>query len=417
MVSKTFAINFYPKKPRNYIKGPVPIYMRITVDCKRAELSSKRVCDDLDKWNSSSGRMRGTKESVLILNAHLDALQNKVYDIYRTLLQGETEISADQIKNKLTGVAERPRMILEIFQHHNDEVKALIGRDFAPLTYKRYKTALEHTKEFILWKFHIHDMDILKLNYEFIHDFEFYLKSVRKCGHNTAIKYLSNFKKIVLLCVKNGWLLRDPFCGFNMGTKEVVRQILTQEELDKLAKKEFLTERLSITRDVFLFSCYTGLAYVDVFKLKRSDISLGIDKQKWIFAERQKTETPFHIPLLPVPLEILERYKDHPQCASENRALPVWSNQKLNEYLKEIADLCGIKKILTYHMARHTFATTITLNNGVPIETISKMLGHKNIKITQRYAKLLDRKISEDMQSLYKKLSIRRVDNAIRKAQ
>src|SRR5687768_10716197 len=263
MVSKTFAISFYLKKPKNYSKGPVPIYMRITVNCKRAELSTKRVCDDLEKWNSSSGRMTGAKESIRTLNAHLEALQNKVYDVYKTLLQGELEISAERIKNKLTGVVERPRMTLEIFQHHNDQVKALVGNEFALLTYKRYKTALEHTKEFIQWKFRISDIDITKLNYEFIHDFEFYLKSVRKCGHNTAIKCLSNFKKIALLCVKKGWLLRDPFCGFNMGTKEVVRQILTQEELDKIATKEFSTERLTITRDVFLFSCYTGLAYVD----------------------------------------------------------------------------------------------------------------------------------------------------------
>jgi integrase len=214
------------------------------------------------------------------------------------------------------------------------------------------------------------------------------------------MKYLSNLKKIVLLCVKKGWLLKDPFNGFKLATKEVARDVLTQAELDSIRQKEFASERIRITRDIFLFSCYTGLAYVDVHNLKRSDIQTGVDRQPWIVARRQKTETPFRIPLLAIPLEILDRYKDHPQCLNQDKVLPVWSNQKLNEYLKEIADVCGIQKRLTYHMARHTFATTVTLNNGVPIDTVSKMLGHKHLKITQHYAKTLERKISDDMKML-----------------
>jgi site-specific recombinase XerD len=285
---------------------------------------------------------------------------------------------------------------------------------YAPLTVKRYATTLEHTREFLQWKFNINDLDINKLNYELIEDFKFYLNSIRKCGHNTAIKYLTNFKKIVLQCVKRGWLQKDPFYGFSLATKEVVRQYLTQEEIDKIASKSFSTDRLTIARDVFLFSCYTGLAYVDVYNLKRSDINTGIDGQKWIFSCRQKTETPFHIPLLSVPLQILDRYKDHPKCVNEDKALPVWSNQKLNEYLKDIAALCGIKKRLTYHLARHTFATTITLNNGVPIETVSKMLGHKRIKITQHYAKILDIKVSQDMKALKSKIECNNSNNDLK---
>lgn len=404
MVSKTFGLGFYLKKRSNYEKGALPIYMRITVDGERAEVSTKRYCEDPTKWNSSSGRITGTKESVKTINAHLDILQNKVYAIHSQLLQQNESITSEIIKNKLLGISERPRMILEIFQQHNDQMKVLVGSQFAPLTFRRYQTTLDHTKEFLQWKFQVSDFDINKLNYEFISDFEFYLKSVRKCGHNTAIKYLTNFKKIVLLCVKKGWLAKDPFYGFTLSVKEVKRDILTQEELDQIFSKDFSVERLRIARDVFIFSCYTGLAYVDVYNLKRTDICNGIDSQKWIFAQRTKTETPFHIPLLAVPLQVLERYKNHPKCVNENRALPVWSNQKLNEYLKDIAALCGISKRLTYHMARHTFATTVTLNNGVPIETVSKLLGHKNLKITQHYAKILDRKISQDMQELRSKL-------------
>jgi site-specific recombinase XerD len=406
MVSKTFGVIFYLKKPKNYVKGAKHIYLRITIDGARTEISSKRVCEEPQKWNSHAGRMVGTKESVRALNSFLDSLQQKVFEAYQSLLHVDEIISPEKIKNKVLGITEKGRMLLEVFQQHNEQMNALVGQEYSILTARRYATTLQHTREFINWKFRLNDIEINKLNYEFISDYEFYLKSVRKCGHNSAIKYLSNFKKIVLQCVKKGWLPKDPFYGFNMATKEVIRDILTSEELERIRLKEFKTERLKVTRDIFLFSCYTGLAYVDIHSLSRSDIGIGVDGQKWIFSTRQKTETPFKIPLLPIPLEILNRYKDHPHCLNKGCLLPVWSNQKLNEYLKEIAELCGISKKLTYHMARHTFATTVTLNNGVPIETVSKMLGHQSIKITQRYAKILESKISEDMLELRQKLYI-----------
>lgn len=404
MLSKSFGLIFYLKKPRNFDKGALPIYLRITIDGIRTEISSKRVCEDPQKWNSHAGRVMGTKESTRALNSFLDSLQQKVFEAYQSLLQTNEIITPKKMKDKVLGISERGRMILEVFKQHNDQMDALVGREYSILTSRRYATTLQHTREFIGWKFGISDLEINKLNYEFISDFEFYLKSVRKCGHNSAVKYLSNFKKIVLQCVKKGWLPKDPFYGFSMATKEVIRDILTGEEMERIWKKVFETERLKVTRDIFLFSCYTGLAYVDVHRLRQSDIGIGVDGQKWIFSVRQKTETPFKIPLLPIPLEILRRYKDHPQCLNKGCLLPVWSNQKLNEYLKEIADVCEISKKLTYHMARHTFATTVTLNNGVPIDSVSKMLGHRNLKITQRYAKTLDKKISEDMIELRQKL-------------
>lgn len=178
------------------------------------------------------------------------------------------------------------------------------------------------------------------------------------------------------------------------------REALTAEELETMTGKNFATGRLAQVRDIFLFSCFTGLAYADLQKLKRSEISTGIDGGKWIFTKRQKTDTASRIPILPMAEEILVKYADHPQCKAKYKVLPILSNQKMNEYLKEIADCCWITKRLTFHIARHTFATTITLSNGVPIETVSKMLGHRNLKTTQHYAKILDRKVSQDMQAL-----------------
>jgi site-specific recombinase XerD len=180
-----------------------------------------------------------------------------------------------------------------------------------------------------------------------------------------------------------------------------------------MASKTFVSERLGLVRDIFLFSCYTGLAYIDVQKLRRSEIVKGHDGEQWIFTSRQKTDTPSRIPLMPYALSVIEKYKDHPQCELENRLLPILSNQKMNAYLKEIADLCGITKDLTFHIARHTFATTVTLLNGVPIESVSKMLGHTNIKTTQHYARILDLKVREDMGALRKKLQSHLPGNTI----
>mgnify|MGYP002128670122 CR=1 FL=1 len=187
--------------------------------------------------------------------------------------------------------------------------------------------------------------------------------------------------------------------------KEVIRDFLSESEIENMMNKKFVSERLELVRDIFIFSCFTGLAYVDVKQLSRNHLSFGIDGDKWIFKNRQKTDTSSKIPLLPIALEIINKYENHPACANENRLLPILSNQKMNAYLKEIADVCGINKELTFHIARHTFATTITLSNGVPIETVSKMLGHTNLKTTQHYAKILDKKVSEDMKSLRTKLS------------
>lgn len=405
MIEQSFGLLFYLKKPKGFNAGEAPIYLRITVDGIAAELSTKRKCNPL-KWNQHAERAAGNKDAIKSLNAYLETIQQKVHEIKRKLIEHDKVISAETIKNILIGkqdVHDSPRMLLEIFQHHNDQIAALVGKGYAAGTLERYITSFKHTRAFLEWKYKISDIDIRKLNYEFITEYEFWIKSVRSCDHNTTMKYLANFRKIVKRCLKNGWLSRDPFTGFSMTKKEVERQALSVEELDALRNKKFTIDRLNQVRDIFIFSCYTGLAYADVQKLKRSEISIGIDGGKWIFANRKKTNSLSRIPLLPKAIEILNHYSEHPQCLLTDKVLPVLSNQKMNSYLKEIADLCGICKNLTYHIARHTFATTITLSNGVPIETVSKMLGHKNLRTTQHYAKILDHKISQDMKGLMEK--------------
>jgi site-specific recombinase XerD len=394
------------KKPKNYVQGSQPVYLRITVDAARMELSMQRECEPT-RWNAHAGRANGTKEDIKSLNVYLDSVQAKVYEAHRSLLDKKEPITVENMKRKLGGVTERPRMLLEIFRYHNDQMQQLIQNDeFAKGTWVHFTTTCKHLANFIQQKFHQKDRSITEIDYSFIADFELYLKT-GICAHNTAMKYLGDFRKIVLLCLKKGWLQKDPFFGYKLSRREVNREVLTANELQAMADKQFASERVTLVRDIFLFSCFTGLAYADVAKLKRTEITIGIDGEKWVFTKRTKTDSPSRIPLLPMSLAILAKYEDHPKCCNSGLLLPVISNQKMNAYLKEIADLCGIHKPLTFHIARHTFATTVTLSNGVPMETVSKMLGHKNLRTTQHYAKILDKKISEDMQALRCKLSLK----------
>ncbi len=402
MLEKSLGLLFFLKQPQNYKSGPMYIYLRITVDGAPKELSIKRLWQP-SRWSPASGRATGNKEDSRALNNFLDTLNSKAHEARRILIDSNKQVTAQALKDLLTGIDAERKMILEIFQHHNDQVKELVGQEFASGTLERYCTSLDHTRSFMKWKYGIDDMDVRKLNYEFISEYAFWLKSIRRCNHNTTMKYLANFKKIVLIALKNGWIQKDPFIGFKLSKREVERPFLTDQELLTIENKQFPTDRLNYVKDIFIFSCFTGLAYADVKKLKRTEIANGVDGEQWIFTHRQKTETSSRIPLLPTALAILEKYNDHPLCQNKDMLLPILSNQKMNAYLKEIADVCGINKNLTFHIARHTFATTVTLSNGVPIETVSKMLGHKNLHTTQHYAKILDIKVSNDMQMLKKK--------------
>ena len=398
-MNKTFNLLFFVKKSKIKANGTAPIYLRITIDGKPKEIASKRYIQP-DKWDNKLQKVSGSSDDVKSLNLYLKTLEQQVYDAHHTLMKDKTIATASSLKTKLQGTEQRARMLVPIFQEHNDKVETLVGQEFAPGTLERYKTSLKHTIEFIQWKYSVSDIDIKDIDHAFITEYEFFLRSVRKCANNTAVKYIKNFKKIVKLCISNGWLDKDPFVNYKAKIREVERDFLSQEEIQTIYEKVFVTERLNQVKDIFVFACFTGLAYIDVKQLTLSNISIGIDGGKWIFTHRQKTETASRIPLLPIPQELIHKYAEHPQCINENKLLPVLSNQKMNSYLKEIADVCGIQKDLTFHIARHTFATTVTLTNGVPIETVSKMLGHTNIKTTQHYAKILDKKVSDDMQIL-----------------
>lgn len=400
-MNKTFNLLFYVKKSKVNALEESPIYLRIRVDGKITEISTKRSVAS-SRWNAVAQRLNGNSEAVKSLNSYLKSFEQKAYDAYHFLLKEKDKPSCEDLKNKIFGVEPAQRMLIPIFQDHNNRMSQLIGKEFAKGTLQRYKACLSHLQSFMKEKLKVSDIAIQDIDLAFINDFEFYLRTKKEkpCANNSAVKYIKNFGKIIRICLANRWLNHDPFVGYNSKFAEVNRGFLDEDELLKLQTKDFKFERISQVRDIFLFSCYTGLAFVDTKNLTKNHIGMGLDGSKWIFTTRQKTKTTSNIPLLPQAASIIEKYENHPCCISTERLLPMLSNQKMNAYLKEIADLCGITKELTYHIARHTFATTITLSNGVSIESVSKMLGHKSIKTTQHYAKILDKKVGEDMANL-----------------
>jgi site-specific recombinase XerD len=397
-------LHFYAKSTKANGNGLLPIYVRLTIDGKRFEYSTKKFIEP-SKWSTELSKMKGNSEEARSINNLLDFTRNRINEIQFELLKDGVSLNIEEFKNRILGIKERERLLIPIFTEHNRKVKELVGTEYAPGTLERYETSLKHTKDFLQWKYRVSDINIEKIDHAFITEYEFYLRTERKCANNTAVKYIKNFHKIINQCLANGWLTKDPFANYKSKVKEVTREFLTELEIQSLMEKEFVSERLELVRDIFVFSCFTGLAYIDVKQLTNDNIVLGIDGDKWINKNRQKTDTNSKIPLLPTAQFIMDKYENHPVSNNKGSLLPILSNQKMNAYLKEIATVCGINKELTFHIARHTFATTVTLSNGVPIETVSKMLGHTNLKTTQHYAKILDKKISEDMQVLKAKFN------------
>ena len=396
----SFTMMFYLKKTVVNKLGESPIYLRITYNGENSSLSLHRSIN-ANFWNTKLGKAEGSDRNLKDLNRYLISVQSTVYEHYRNLREGRNPVTALDIRNAYLGISnEVGKSLLQLYRQHNEKIRSLIGIDYTLSTVDRYDVSLNHTYQFIVAKYHKEDMMLRELNYEFLTDYEIFLKTVRRIAHNTTMKYVKNLKKVIHIAIANGDLAKDPFSEFKVRMKKVDRGYLTEEELKILINKKFSNARLDQVRDCFVFSCFTGLAHADLIRLSQQNIITGSDGSKWIKIHRQKTDNLSSIPLLASAKAILEKYKDHPQCVLNNVILPVNSNQKMNAYLKEIADLCGISKNLSCHLARHTFATTVTLNNDVPIETVSKMLGHTSLNVTRIYARLLDKKIGQDMKHL-----------------
>src|SRR5690606_25652530 len=251
----TVSILFYIKRAKVNNLGMCPIYTRVTVSAKRFEFSTNKFVSP-DKWSTEGNKVKGTNEEARTINSHLDYLKNQIIEAKKSLFKKDIDITSENLKNELFGKNETKRMLIPIFQDHNNKIKELIDKEYTLATLKRYKTSLKHTIDFMQWKYNISDIDIIKIDHVFITDYEFWLRSVRNCANNTAIKYIKNFKKIIKICLANDWLDRNPFANYKSKVKEVERVFLTEDEIQALMNKEFKTERLALVRDIFLFSCF-----------------------------------------------------------------------------------------------------------------------------------------------------------------
>jgi integrase len=352
-----------------------------------------------------SNRASGTKEDARALNTYLDVLQNKAYEARKQLIEKGKVITAMAIRDLLSGTEQRQWMLMSLFHKHNEDLKEMIGKGVSNGTCTNFNTTYMHTLHFLKKEYGCTDINILSLDLAFIKRLYNWYRIIKDLNHNSTLKNIANMKKIVLDCVDNGWLTGDPFAKFPMGREEVETIYLNKDELQAIAAKKLTNARLSRVRDVFIFCCFTGLSFIDVKQLKRSEVNIDSKGELRIYKNRQKTGTPAFILLLPITQKILTKYEDDEHCIVKDMLLPVLSNQKYNSYLKELADRCDVDKELSSKMARNTFATTVTLANNVPIESISKMMGHKSLRQTQHYAKVLAVKVSEDMDALKKRLA------------
>ncbi|MDP3445004.1 MAG: site-specific integrase, partial [Ignavibacteria bacterium] len=336
------------------------------------------------------------------INSYLMVVQSNLMIKKREIEEDGKLMTAEVLRMAYLGLDDVQKTLLALFREHNAKCKQLVNIDFAPGTYVKYQSCLNHLEKFVTKKLGKSDVRFQEVTPMFLKDFEVYLKIEGGCCNNSAVKYLSNLKKIVRIAMANGWLKGNPYAGVSFRMDEVDVAYLDEKELKRLMNKKFDIERIEQVKDVYLFCCFTGLAFIDVKSLCKKDL-IEIDGQWWIKKKRSKTKNWFQVPLLEPAVRILEKYEDNIICLTSGKLLPVLSNQKMNAYLKEIADLAGINKHLSTHTARHTFATTVTLSNQVSMKVVSKMLGHSSLKMTEKYARVVDELIEKDMRKVMMK--------------
>lgn len=401
----TLSVLFIIKKAKLLKNGEAPICMRITVNKRVAEVMIKRSIP-IDLWNQKKECSKGKDRVATELNHYINTIRAKVLQIHRELEIDNKPITADTIKDCFYGRDKVQRSLLEVYAEHNEKCRALIGKEYTESTVTKFDTSINRLKEYIRSCYHRDDIMLAELDGQFIRDFDFWLKTDKHCQNNSALKHLKNLKKVVRIALANDWIKKDPFYGIHFKQEEVNVEFLSREELDVLMNKGFTIKRLEQVRDIFVFCCFTALAFVDVQQLSREHLIKDNNGTLWIRKARQKTNQMCNIPVLSIPQRILRKYEDNAECIKKGVLLPVISNQRMNAYLKEIVDLCSITKRLTTHVARHTAATVVFLANDVSMENVSKILGHSNIRMTQHYAKVLDSSIMRDMVNVKKNFSI-----------
>ena len=396
----TFKVLFYVKKGSEKPNGNLPLMCRLTVDSEVKQFSCKTDIP-LRLWDVKNNRALGKSVEAQKINIAIDRIRVDVNRRYQELMQTDGYVTAEKLKNAYLGIGVKQETLLKLFEQHNAEFEKKVGYSRAKGTYSRYRTVCKHIREFLPLTYHRDDIPLKELGLSFINDFEYFLRTEKGCCTNTVWGYMIVLKHIISIARNTGLLPFNPFAGYINSPEHVDRGYLTEEEIQTLIEAPMKNKTYELVRDLFVFSIFTGLSYADVKSLTTDNLQTFFDGNLWIITRRRKTNTDSNIRLLDVPKRIIEKYKG---LAKGNLVFPVPSNTCCNAKLKKIGEQCGIKTRLTYHVSRHSAATTILLSHGVPIETVSRILGHTNIKTTQIYAKITNQKISRDMETLSQKL-------------
>ena len=399
MMKSIFRVVFYLRS--NYVnkEGKTSVMLRIYLNNERLSIGSTGISVKSSQWDKEKERIKGRTTEALNTNLQLDNIASGLQSIFRRIEMSDV-VSLERIKSEFLGKKEEIDTLMQLFEKHNGDVAKQVGVSVGKATLQKYNVCKRHFSEFLEKQYKRSDLKLTELTYVVIREFDLYLRTEVGQNANTATKTMKTFKTITLLGQKMGVLLHDPFMNHRFHIEPVNRGFLTDEEILLIANKDLGISRLELVRDIFIFSCFTGLAYIDVSNLTPDHIVTLGDKQ-WIMTQRQKTSVETNVLLLDIPKAIIAKYGG--KTYRNGKLFPMLTNQKTNSYLKEIADICGIKKNLTFHLARHTFAT-MSLSKGVPMESVSKMLGHTNIRTTQIYARITNKKIEHDMEELADKL-------------
>ena len=403
----TFRVSFFLKKAKLLKNGEASVAMRITIDGQRVETNiRKSILTNL--WDQSKERAKGTSAAATDLNRFIEDARIRIHQIVTELQQSGAEINPLIVQQRFYGVGQvrkQERTILQVIQEHNDEAHKLIGKDFVEITWRRYETMKRYLGELIKQKYDVDDLPLSDFTGEVIRAYEVYLKTEKDLCQNTLIRYMKALKKITNRCLANDWIQKDPCVGIKCREEPTEPEFLTLEEVDRIYNCNPGSKRLEVIKDMFLMSAFTGLAFTDVSQLTDEHIVTDNDGNKWIRKPRQKTKQMSNIPLLDVPLAIIEKYRGDKKAAKKGVLLPIPCNQVMNRYLKEIAEICKINKHLTMHTARHTYAT-LCLSQGVSLKNVSQMLGHASVKMTERYARVLDSSILRDINAIRDTLNL-----------
>lgn len=400
MIRNTFRVLFYLKRNARKTDGLVPMMCRITINGEKSNFSCKLNVDE-KLWDVNQGKMMGKSYVAKEINNIIEKIRLSIYKAYYDIKESDGCVTAQEVKNRFLGLEQSPQTLLSLFKQYNEDYYKQVGAIKSQRSYFKYCTVYKHLQEFIKYRYTTNDIAIKELSRSFITNFELYLRTEKRHSPNTVWSYMMPFKSVVYRAINNGLLRNNPFINYHIAREETKRGFLTNEEIKKLIDGKFKKRSYELIRDLFIFCCFSGLSWSDMYNLTPDNLQISFDGHLWLRCNRQKTGIETNIRLLDTAKRIIEKYKG---VAESNKLLPVPCYANCRHGIKAIAKMCGIKRNICWHQSRHSYATTICLSNGVPIETLSRLMGHTSIRTTQIYAKIVSQKISSDMENLSKQL-------------